>query len=86
MTGPTSVWCAETARRLGCYVVAGYPELLAKDESRPLVDDEGTESVGANSATVYGPMGSMSWGIVRPTFLQRTKHGRNLVQGSQRSH
>ncbi|KAK0239444.1 carbon-nitrogen hydrolase [Armillaria nabsnona] len=57
MTGPTSVWCAETARRLGCYVVAGYPELLAEDESRLLVDDEGTESVGANSATVYGPDG-----------------------------
>ncbi|KAK0463479.1 carbon-nitrogen hydrolase [Desarmillaria tabescens] len=50
MTGPTSMW-------LGCYVVTGYPELLAEDESRPLVDDEGTESVGANSATVYGPNG-----------------------------
>ncbi|KAK0211305.1 carbon-nitrogen hydrolase [Desarmillaria ectypa] len=57
MTGPTSMWCAETARRLGCYVVAGYPELLAEDELRPFVDDEGTESVGANSATVYGPNG-----------------------------
>lgn len=57
LTGPTSMWCAEIARRLGCYVIAGYPELLAEDESRSVVDDEGAESVGANSATVYGPNG-----------------------------
>lgn len=30
--GTTSVFCSDIAKRLGCYVVAGYPELLESDE------------------------------------------------------
>lgn len=31
-TGPTSKFCQELAKRLSCYVVAGYPERLAPEE------------------------------------------------------
>ncbi|KAF9046113.1 carbon-nitrogen hydrolase [Panaeolus papilionaceus] len=35
-TGPTSQFCAELARSLGCYVTAGYPEKLSEEEIREL--------------------------------------------------
>ena len=61
-TGPTSRFCAELAKRLHCYVIAGYPERLAPDEERrPVLDQQpyqtATEEVGANSAIFYGPTG-----------------------------
>ncbi|KAF8625930.1 hypothetical protein AX17_006656 [Amanita inopinata Kibby_2008] len=64
--GPTSSFCSELAKRLQCYVVAGYPETLPQDE---LADERSTALdglksgpnihclVGANSAVVFGPDG-----------------------------
>ncbi|KAI0685622.1 carbon-nitrogen hydrolase [Cytidiella melzeri] len=61
-TGPTSNFCLELAKRLHCYVVAGYPERLAPDEPRqPTLNQKPyntpTDEVGANSAILYGPDG-----------------------------
>jgi protein N-terminal amidase len=69
--GPTSVFCAELAQRLECYVFAGYPERLRADEIDLLLPpddkpgDEGKKDeidlkreVGANCAGVWGPDGS----------------------------
>lgn len=68
-TGATSLFCAELAKNLGCYVIAGYPERLNSQElheiskseagSRPQVTENGTEihQVGANSAAFYDPDG-----------------------------
>ena len=68
-TGATSLFCAELAKNLGCYVIAGYPECLSPQEldeisksaatSGPQVTESGTEihQVGANSAVLYGPDG-----------------------------
>ncbi|KAJ3855553.1 carbon-nitrogen hydrolase [Lentinula lateritia] len=60
--GPTSQFCSELAGRLKCYVFAGYPERLT-DEEAPLSKEESTsetgnsQTVGANSAVLYGPNG-----------------------------
>ncbi|PPQ71039.1 hypothetical protein CVT24_011920 [Panaeolus cyanescens] len=35
-TGPTSQFCAELAKNLGCYVTAGYPEKLSEEEIKGL--------------------------------------------------
>jgi predicted amidohydrolase len=63
------LFCAELAKNLGCYVIAGYPERLNSQEldeiskseagSRPQVTESGTEihQVGANSAALYDPDG-----------------------------
>jgi protein N-terminal amidase len=40
--GPTSQFCSNLAKRLGCYVVAGYPELL---EPEDLKDCSGNDQV-----------------------------------------
>ena len=61
-SGPTAQFCSALAKRLHCYVVAGYPERLAPDEPRKAVLDQSpyesvTEEVGANSAVFYGPSG-----------------------------
>jgi len=64
-TGVTSEFCASTARRLRCYVAAGYPEILEprEVEKRTLEEEEDgsvrvVDIVGANSAVVYGPDGT----------------------------
>lgn len=62
LNGPTSQFCAALAKRLRCYVVAGYPERLAPNEPRqPVLSqtpyEQVTEEVGANSAIFYGPDG-----------------------------
>lgn len=59
--GPTSQFCAEVSKRLQCYVVAGYPEALGKDESRGtiIMENYEHEEVGANSAVLYGPDGTL---------------------------
>ncbi|KAK7048713.1 carbon-nitrogen hydrolase [Favolaschia claudopus] len=56
-TGPTSMFCAELAHRLKCYVVAGYPERLELSEVEQYLADTGEHVVGANSAIMYGPEG-----------------------------
>ncbi|KAH8114496.1 hydrolase [Phellopilus nigrolimitatus] len=53
--GPTSKFCEALARRLNCYVTAGYPEVL-KPEEREMRED-GPSMVGANSAVLYSPEG-----------------------------
>lgn len=81
--GPTSVFCSDLAKRLGCYVAAGYPELLGDEElqrciqnDQVVMDDSndstvGRRIVGANSAVLYGPLGE--WvGAYRKTNLFRT--------------
>jgi protein N-terminal amidase len=59
-TGSTSRFCAELARRLECYVVAGFPERLEAGNEPGVGSSAGTADVadvGANSAAVYGPDG-----------------------------
>jgi len=50
-TGVTSEFCASTARRLRCYVAAGYPELLEPHE----VEKRTLEDVVASSWTSSAP-------------------------------
>ncbi|KAF4617422.1 hypothetical protein D9613_006199 [Agrocybe pediades] len=71
-TGPTSQFCSEMARELGCYVIAGYPERLSEKELDEIAaeskarggdylkTDDGREihRVGANSVVLVGPDGS----------------------------
>ncbi|KAK2465389.1 hypothetical protein APHAL10511_002743 [Amanita phalloides] len=58
-TGPTSLFCAELAKHLQCYVVAGYPESLPQGELCTRTGDNGDawQLVGANSAIIFGPAG-----------------------------
>lgn len=72
-TGPTSVFCAELASRLRCYVAAGYPERLKSHEVESGADEIGsaTERIGANSAVIYGPDGEWVGGY-RKTNLFHT--------------
>ncbi len=67
-TGPTSLFCSKLARRLRCYVTAGYPERLPPTEDvGPVMTvdtiEDGSlvrvDQVGANSAVVYGPDGEL---------------------------
>ena len=75
--GPTSQFCSEIAKRLGCYVLAGYPERLSDEEDKPPLEAlETTHStsgvaVGANSAVLYDPLGSWAGGY-RKTNLYDT--------------
>jgi predicted amidohydrolase len=64
-TGPTSQFCADIAKKLQCYVLAGFPEKLSLDEDRK------TDQVGANSAVFYGPDGEWVGGY-RKTHLYET--------------
>jgi protein N-terminal amidase len=72
-TGPTSVFCKELAERLGCYVVAGYPERLKQHEVEKGTNNDGAEvdKIGANSAVLYGPGGEWIGGY-RKTNLYET--------------
>lgn len=79
-TGVTSRFCTEIAKRLQCYVFAGYPEVLKPDErSKPessngvsdISDGSQFEGVGANSAVIYGPKGEWIGGY-RKTHLFET--------------
>ncbi|KAH9480730.1 Protein N-terminal amidase [Psilocybe cubensis] len=83
-TGPTSLFCSEWAKKLECYIMAGYPERLesreleeiqrAAKESRdhPLETPDGKkiEQVGANSAVIYGPDGSWVGGYRKTNLFE----------------
>ncbi|CAL1713026.1 unnamed protein product [Somion occarium] len=73
MQGPTSRFCAELAKRLHCYVMAGYPERLAPHEVQTVTIEHGQtiQQVGANSAVVYDPQGNFV-GNYRKTNLFKT--------------
>jgi hypothetical protein len=64
-TGTTSRFCSDLAKRLQCYVLAGFPEKLSPTEDRK------TGQVGANSAAFYGPDGEWVGGY-RKTNLYKT--------------
>jgi len=66
-TGITSQFCSELAKKLQCYVVAGFPEKLSLEEETSR--DE--KQVGANSAVFYGPDGEWVGGY-RKTHLYET--------------
>jgi len=77
-TGVTSRFCAEIAKKLKCYVFAGYPEALSSDEldtttyERKRRSTAGSaEKVGANSAVLYGLDGEFI-GNYRKTHLFET--------------
>ncbi|KAF7299770.1 hypothetical protein HMN09_00982900 [Mycena chlorophos] len=65
-TGPTSVFCAELAKNLGCCVIAGYPERLDASEIAVKTAPDASSSPatpvsvprGANSAALFGPDGN----------------------------
>jgi protein N-terminal amidase len=75
--GPTSQFCSEIAKRLGCYVLAGYPERLSNEEDKPplealdITESNSGVAVGANSAVLYDPLGSWAGGY-RKTNLYDT--------------
>ncbi|KAJ3837858.1 carbon-nitrogen hydrolase [Lentinula raphanica] len=54
--GPTSRMCERLARRVGCFVVAGYPERLVLNTTTD-IGVAAADRPGANSAIVYGPKG-----------------------------
>lgn len=64
-TGATSQFCSDLAKKLKCYVVAGFPEKLSATEDRKI------DQVGANSAAFYGPDGEWVGGY-RKTNLYET--------------
>ena len=64
-TGPTSIFCSNLAKKLKCYVVAGFPEKLSPTEDRMI------NQVGANSAVLYGPDGEWVGGY-RKSHLYET--------------
>ena len=77
-TGPTSMFCAELARRLECYVTAGFPERLEhsdlRDRPQHFTDTHSSPLpalVGANTAILYGPTGELL-SLYRKTNLFRT--------------
>lgn len=57
-TGPTSQFCAELAKKLSCYVLAGYPERLSASDPVEAMHMDPAKScqnpVGANSAGMFG--------------------------------
>ncbi len=71
-TGPTSLFCSELAKRLQCYVVAGYPEALSQDELCSRMNDAGDAWLleGANSAIVYGPAGEWVGGYRKTNLFK----------------
>lgn len=74
-TGSTSQFCAELAKKLSCYVLAGYPERLSEiDSAEQLHVDPGKSCkhpVGANSAALFGREGEWVEGY-RKTNLYDT--------------
>src|SRR5260221_8815199 len=73
-TGVTSRFCAEIAKKLQCYVFAGYPEALSPDELDTTAlrsTAGGAKEVGANSAVLYGLDGEFIGGY-RKTHLFET--------------
>ena len=73
-TGPTSILAIDLAKRLRCYVVAGYPEIISEEhkaeqelDNKTSEDDEET-GVGYTSAIVVGPDGDII-GNYRKTLL-----------------
>jgi len=77
--GPTSLLARSLARRLGCHVVAGYPEALSSSEgssgpessAKEVEGDGDGDGVGWNSAMVVGPSGEVV-GNYRKTFRFET--------------
>ena len=64
-TGTTSQFCSDLAKKLKCYVIAGFPEKLSPTEDRSV------NQVGANSAAFFGPDGEWVGGY-RKTHLFET--------------
>jgi len=62
-TGPTASFCAELAKRLECFVVAGYPERLAFPSTPTTSVLTGTSDpdplIGANAAAIYDATGHL---------------------------
>ncbi|KAJ6585413.1 carbon-nitrogen hydrolase [Mycena capillaripes] len=72
-TGPTPMFCAELARRLKCYVVAGYPERLEQSEVEQYLAETGADVVGANSAALYDPEGEWVGGYRKTNLFSTDK-------------
>lgn len=78
-TGVTSHFCSEIAKKLQCYVFAGYPEALKPGESdtKGVSDDMPNgnqfEGVGANSAVLYGPEGEWIGGYRKTNLFETDK-------------
>ncbi|KAG1728494.1 carbon-nitrogen hydrolase [Suillus paluster] len=73
-TGPTSTFCAELARSLECFVVAGYPEKLEAHEHAPPLGGDALSfhqpRIGANSAVMYGPTGERVGGYRKTNLFK----------------
>ncbi|KNZ73145.1 Protein N-terminal amidase, partial [Termitomyces sp. J132] len=71
-TGPSSLFCQEVAKHLGCYVAGGYPERLSEEERRAESQAVHTP-VGANSAILYGPSGEWVGGYRKTNLFETDK-------------
>jgi len=70
--GPTAQFVSQLAKRLQCYVAAGYPERLQPEERQTITKNDKTiDQVGANSAIVCDPEGNFI-GNYRKTNLFMT--------------
>jgi len=85
-TGVTSRFCADIAKKLRCYVFAGFPEDLSSDELDSFsknsklneIDGEkgekiSAEEVGANSAVLYGIDGEWIGGYRKTNLFETDK-------------
>jgi protein N-terminal amidase len=64
-SGPTFDFCSDLAKRIGCIIIAGFPEALEESESRE------PHQVGANSAMIVAPSGDLIT-VYRKTNLYET--------------
>lgn len=64
-SGPTTAWAIETARRLACHVIAGYPETWT-DSTR-----HGSETLNFNATVTVNPRGEVV-AHYRKSFLYYT--------------
>ncbi|KAF8073961.1 carbon-nitrogen hydrolase [Lyophyllum atratum] len=55
-TGPSSLFCQEIAKQLGCYVAGGYPERLREEERWVVEEEPQPETDGMIKNTLAGGM------------------------------
>ncbi|THU95464.1 carbon-nitrogen hydrolase [Dendrothele bispora CBS 962.96] len=73
--GPTSQFCSELSNRLGCYVIAGYPERLIGEEApteRPDGDEEekpDSERPKTRNGDAHGTNGARKKGKEKPRIV-----------------
>ncbi|KDQ11461.1 hypothetical protein BOTBODRAFT_35338 [Botryobasidium botryosum FD-172 SS1] len=68
-SGPTSLFCSDLAKRLRCFVSAGYPERLSGSDT-----EETQGRVAKNSAVLYGPDGELVGNYQKSNLFDQEVH------------